>query len=410
MSNNSLEARIIAAKPENDLNQSPFTQKVMREVSKQSAETFTQIIRRTGVAHKQRRIIVKLRTANKSALIALALLGALVISGSAYAAYKLWLSPDVRLQNSSTDSYKRRQLLFSTKNCETNPNSNEKKFQYELKSGSTLSETDATKVMQAKCEMGQINKWAYSKWKMNDLSTMLSTDLVYEVTNISDKIAMVSTYSGITSNTESAPISDKTLWIEDGMEISKSSVAPKDTVYPIQKYTYKDERGGSPIRQELLAVIKLSLPEKYYSPDLQNQLTERSTCVGNTAESCLAGGASLDVFPLGNEGTTNTGLRTDTPLEYYTIEGMLSSHHPTSFTIVSRSGKTYTIHSSGDILEKFNSTKKSVYGKGVAIGDTLSVSYYQKHDQDHAAIMQNDITRIILLLELDQKNSPLQKY
>ncbi len=379
---------------------SAFTKATLSKIK--NRETISNVVRKTSENTTRRSYVMKLPHLNRVMLTLLIILGVSLVSGTAYAIYQLWLKPEVGVEQSHMDKNGRNQIVFNTSNCSSLMSPAEQK-QYETKKGVQQSLDESAKVAFAKCEMAQINDWANTEWlKANPSVDFMDTPAEIQSVN-NNMYTLASTYRGQKQVVGNSTANSDTLWIDEGRYATKDRFGVGDSVVAIRHFTYANGKDGAPIKDELLALVKLSLPEKYYSPDFQNSVTEKSSCVGNPDETCAVSKSSIDLY------YNPTSLEIE-GMEPRSIEGKLVSYDDQGFVIRGSSGKEYRFVTTVNSIKEFNAKRASDYGMRIEAGDSLSVDYFAASASNVAAIPQSQITRIVLVIEVVNKNDPAKKY
>lgn len=341
-------------------------------------------------------IFIKIKHMSRFALATLTFCSIIATSGAAYAAYQMWLNPTAKVQNTGQNQYGRDEFLATFSNCETAASA-----LYEVKTDISLSEEEIAQLLQARCELDSVQRWANKSWGPSNPT--LGINLSFEAFSVTtvDKSTInlhssqFDTILGITKDTQ---------FIANNMKTSADSISAGNVVIYVERDTYLPS-GGSPTKRELMAIVKLELPIEAYSVNRQSQITERTSCIGNSNESCI-NSASIDVYPRNNEDvsikTVNESL--------YRIQGELISNDGASFELKSSSGAIYKVTAPLDIISRFNSDNSADYNTSITIGDIISVQYFQNANDDHKTIQPQQIHSINLLIELTNKTDDFKKY
>jgi hypothetical protein len=345
---------------------------------------------------QQSHFFATLRHMPKFALIIAAIVGVLVISGTAYAAYQLWLKPHVSVQQFEPNQQGRQEALVAFQNCKDTKNA-----RYEVKNGAGLNAEKVEQLLQARCEMDAINEWAYNTHPTKVDVPPIAYPGAFTVIKIDgNDITLDGTTEDITVTTN-----DKTMTIIDGIPAGMSSLKVGDTVTFVQKYTYNREN-GQPTSRELLGVITLQLPGEFYETTMQNMVAKRAECHGNTTESCVQG-SSIDVYPRNGE----SNAAPVEPGERFELQGRIVEHDGKTVRLKASSGAIYTINAPTDIIENFNTQHGPNYGGlRIEVGDMLSVLYTKKWGEDPKNVNANQLRTATLLVEMLNKQDGYKKY
>lgn len=324
------------------------------------------------------------------AMIALAFGACALVSSTAYAAYALWLSPSAQVR-SVENKYGRDQALVDLKNCSGSTS----KVTVEITKGSNGTPQGAADTELARCELQAIQSWAIQTFhaQPSDTSFPLS---VTKVTRDTLTVAI----PGPTKTTErSYRIDGGVPVIYQGKAVPLSTLHAGDAVALIKT-------------ARLNAVVKLSLPIKYYASDeVNNDYHDRDTCYGNAPASCI-NLPSLDVLRDGEAGA-NPDYH---PSENYEIQGKLVSYTPEDFILEATDGTRYTVHTHSDVIGIFNTGNPydSEAQVSIAPGDVLMVTYNQPPGGDPKDIQPMQYHEIQLMLQNFSKRATnaqsMQKY
>lgn len=378
----SIEQRLIDARPGDRTSNSLFVSRTMEAIRAAStSETFSYALRTTNVT-KRERLIMKLRQLPKAVSVSLAILLALLVSGAAYAAYQLWVSPTARVEVINRLNG-HDEILLKLKNCQQL--GNETNISIAPHSGLTAQE--GALAIQAFCETSTIQSWA-----INDLhvesSDVLLAYTVKAIHGSSIEISDNNTYRTIR-------VSNATQYIEDGSYGSLKQILPGDSI------AYVATTSNSPA----IAVVRLSTPAKYYGTAIQNDIVLNEPCQNNPNEVCLGGGGVSDVSIFNG---SNAAMSDDV---YGQIQGRLTSLTATSFTLRATSGESYTVMAGTDVITPFNTqSDTNDYGVKIAVGDMLEVDYYQSSSARSNVITSDQINDIGLIVTGNAKTGPLWAY
>lgn len=366
------------------------------DVTTESAFTNRVMSSITHRASVKKPIFIKIKHMSRFALATLTFCSIVATSGSAYAAYQMWFNPTAKVQNTGQNQYGRDEFLATLSNCGTTASA-----LYEVKTGISLSEEEIAQLLQARCELDFVQKWANKNWRPS--TPTLGVNVSFEAFRVTavDK----STISLHSSQFDTVlDITKDTQFIANNMKTSANSIKTENIVVYVERDTYLPS-SGSPTKRELMAIIKLELPIEAYSVNRQSQVNERTSCIGNSNESCI-NSASIDVYPRNNEDVSSKTVSGD----FYRIQGELISNDGASFELKSSSGAIYKVTAPLDIISRFNSDNSTDYGTSIIIGDMISVQYFQNVTDDHKTIQPQQIHSINLLIELTNKTDDFKKY
>jgi hypothetical protein len=346
-------------------------------------------------AAKMNNFFESLRHVPKFALVIAAAASVIIVSGTAYAAYQLWLKPSASVQHFGQNQEGRNEALVAFRNCQGQANT-----KYEVKSGADLNAEQIEQLMRARCEMDAINKWAYSLMPTQVETPAMAYPGAFTITKINGN--NVTLKGELDSPTLTA--NDTTAIIVDGMPTALSNLKVGDTVTYVEYNTY-NPGGGHPTSRTLMGIVKLQMPVEFYDNTMQNMVAVRIACYGNTSESCVQSG-SIDVYP--RDGENN--MAKVTAGDHYEVQGRIIAHDGKTVRIKASSGAVYTINAPIDMVTKFNTQNSSDYGVRIETGDMLMVLYTKKSDEDPKTIESNQLRSVSLLIEVIRKQDPLKKY
>lgn len=375
-----IEQRLIAA-GQGSSTDTKFIHDTMQAVRTASSNnTFEQQLNKPVAKHML--WPAQLRRLSRTSLVTIAASAFLLASGSAYAAYTLWLSPSAQLR-SVTTQYGHSQAFIDLKDCY----SKDQKVNVEIANDSNGNATQAMQALIAHCEIQAIQGWAMQTFH----GQPSSIEFAYTVSKI-DKTSITvqdpqTQQSQQFSLAKSLPITYK------GAFISGGSLKRGDTVALVLGSSGKS----------LAAIAKLSYPPALYTSDqIQQSYYERQSCIGNSEDSC-ADLPSVDVAYSG-EG----GVNPDTTGKPYQIQGKLMSYTTSTFTLEGTSGKHYTIHTASDLINGFNT--QNPYGLTIATGDVLMVIYSSDGSPQNIESTQYHMIQLLLQNASKQPPTNAQKY
>ena len=379
-----IESHLIAAQPPSRGNKA-FVARTMQAVKRaKSGETFSRALRTTHVAKKER-LFMKLKHLPTAVIVMLVVGAILLITGTAYAAYKLWLSPEAHV-TSVEQKHGRDQALIDLKNC----GHSDEKVQVEISKDGPGNPEEAAKSLVAQCELQVIQSWAMSELGVEPSNILFA----YTIKAINfPQVSVSSKYQ----DTRTLTLSKDTPIIFNGNTIKQDDLHEGDAVAFVV----------SGPNQELRALVKLSQPIQYYdySTDVQSTYYTRHECYGNPGTSCIDT-PSLDVLREGEGGANG-----DAPGEGKLFQGKVVSFTDALLKLQPTSGEIYTIYTGKKEVTAFNATNP--YGL-VAIekDDVLEVRYSQLATDNPLEIQSHQYHAIQLLLKEVNKQSKgnFQKY
>lgn len=418
MKQSNIEQKLLVSRPDEIAPlDGAFTNRVMTDIAR--TEILSSAVRRMKVNTKET-CFMKLHHLPKFAAVILAIITLLAVSGTAYAMYTLlWQHPKVTTQTPTTNQFGRIQTIASFTDCQDQ----QTQATFEIKQGSTLEPSEISKVLQARCEMTAIRAWTGESktpdgsFRPPEPGVAIKEEI--SSSSVASKISAINNTSVSligdewNSPKESLAITPDTKYIANNAEATANEFHVDDAVIYVQKHTMKyttiktdtgSSSTGEAVKSTLTYLIKVGLPFEYYGPGKQNQLAERTPCLGNEQDSCVQA-ARIDLFgPLAGRPTPSVTAIRD-------IQGIITKHEGTSLTIKSSSGRLFTMTTSSDVIREFNETRSGVYNNvTVDVGDMLSIQYLEDI-HSHAIILNpSQINHIALTLTMIQKSDPLKKY
>jgi hypothetical protein len=364
-----IEQRLMAAGQGRGTNER-FIQRTMQAIEKEvSGRAFGKAL---VVERPRRRLFVRISHLPKAAIVALIVAACVLISGTAYAAYALWVRPTAQVR-STTQQYGRDQALIDLKNCYAP----DQKVTVEITNGSGGTSQEAAQSLEAHCEIQAVQNWAIQRFRREPSNVLFpfvvakNNGNTLTVENNETKEARTFTMVG------NLPIAYQ------GKVIQRDEIKRNDTVALI---TSSDGKS-------LIALVKLTYgPSLYVSNRVFNSYHEREACIGNEDDSCI-NLPNIDILRDG-EGGANPGAKGD----MYEIQGKLADYSPAQFTLVSTSGKIFTVHTGSDVLGTFNTSNP--YGPvTIEKGDVLLIMYRQPADGNRQDIQATQYNQIQLMLQ-----------
>lgn len=337
------------------------------------------------------------RHLHRFAFVLIAVAALAFVSGTAYAAYQLWLKPKVEIQQFGQNQYGRNEALATFQNCKENAGTS-----YEVKSSSQLNAEELGQLLRARCEMDAITAWAAATSGTDNITSMLMLyPSALTVTSINGN-----TYElHGTQGDKTVNITEDTTFIVHGLKVARDAIHVGDTVAYVEKNTYA-HNGNWPTERRPIAIVALELPAKFYENNLQNQVAKRKSCYGNPSDTCVDSG-SIDVYPRNGE---NNSAPTE-PGDHFVIQGRIVEHNDATIKIKGSSGAIYTITTPLDMIADFNNRYSQNYdGTTIQIGDMLMVNYNQPADADHKVIQPGRVQSVVLMIEVVRKTDGIKKY
>jgi hypothetical protein len=393
-----------------------FVDSVMSEIRKGSS--LSNRLANEGTVRKVS-LFRRLRRLPAFAILAIAIIGALTITGTVYAITQLWLKPIVHTDEPVKNASGRLELSASLQNCGVEA----KQQTIEIKQRSTIDDpVEVSKILQARCERNAIaavvspvdRPPVYSKTPDNGDAveySMVSPEAYRVISLTRDNIKLNHEVSP--PMTFSFKVASETKYFVNNQEVSSDKIHPGDTVLYVMftKNRLRDDTdpdrftaNDSELEKKITYLIKTDLPIEYYGSKKQNQLARRAPCYGNLKDSCVEGGG-IDLYEnykrvLVPEGNTMREVQ----IKLTSIEG-------SKLIGTSSSGRVFTTDLPTDPIETFNTTKSSSYNNTIiGIGDTLLIRYSEPMDQENITIDPGRVAYVGLVIEIINKNDPIKKY
>jgi hypothetical protein len=399
-----LESQLVAATPHSD-NTNKFVTDVMHKIKTQSLTV--------RLPAKQRKSFIGwVRHLHRPALVALAVAAAALLSTAVYASIQ-FAPALVKILGKDTAHNRTQYTVSNFDDCSKNDG---KLNKFELNSQApALSDDDVQKIIQAKCETQWVNDFASKTWPTyGDHQEWHDGDHVYYA-----RPDIMGTF--VSAQTDKATINfvdqpqnytvqngQQIKTYAEGQEVPLSQLKPGDTVVAVvrvQETYHPLDRNAPPVSSQptpvgLIALVKMSLPEKYYRT-MQQYITEVPECVGNPHEYC-SNTPSVDVYPRGEGGNNPKADPKNTV--FHEISGKVTALEPNALTLESTSGAHYTVTLSGPEFATYNSNYAPTYAQEgidaeLKIGTTLSVRYLQQPHDNPKTITQQQVVAIQLKLD-----------
>lgn len=290
------------------------------------------------------------------------------LSGVAYAAYQLWLSPTTTIQSVSQSGDKTN-ITLSLQNC------NQPKLNVQEKQGANLTPTQVADYIEAYCQTQAIQNWAINTLHLQPSDVLLP----YDITSSNNNSLSA---EDVGSPSYKVQVVSSTMYLNDSSLVTRAAIRVGDEVALVVN-------NDNPTTTR--AVIVLNLPAGYYNPMVFGEdFFEVVPCGGNTSANCID---TPSVGVWGSlEGTPNNSNEND-----FEIQGQLVSSAATSLVIRATSGKLYTITTPTNVIEAFN-TKQTYGPMTIGLGDVLDVTYQQPGGANPKDITSNQLQAISLLM------------
>lgn len=437
MNNMQLEKLLLGARPHYE-EWSPLTQSVIRQIKQRAA--LTNQLHPTN-KEPRKSMFIKLRALHGTGLAVAAIATIMLVSGVAYAAAQ-FLPDLIRVINKGVNSIGRIEYTAPAFGDCYGPG-DLKTDVFEVLPTAKISDEDVEKTLRAKCELMGIDKFTsdkwptygqHKKWKEGDTIYYTRPDILGTVVSVNKHKLVIRLTEGLESTKTYTTFEGHALQaFSRGQRIDVSTIKPGDfvfslvrvsetyrapqTLYKADNVSYVSQPNNSPKPRGLVAVVKMSLPERYYT-SMQQYIYEVKPCFGNPDERCTNGpiGPSIDVFPReGGEGASNPYVRTDTTgLVGREVNGILTAITVDSLTIKASSGALYTVRIPKSWIDAYNTTYAPAYDSfsphptavRVHVGSWIGVLYRQKSEEDRAHIALPDIIKITLLTDIAVKKGP----
>lgn len=411
-----LEQEIIASRPDNFEINRVFVDRTMQRVSNSAGHKLNEEQVAPGFS-----IFKRFRLLPLPLMIAIVVLGLCMTTGAAYAAFKY--VPNLLNITSKTTSQRdtKEYTIANFEQCQAE--GLQKVDRFELKKSSTVqSDDEIIKILQAKCELGIIDKFVKDKWPTTqtsnkegeNISTYARADVIAQYSNESDN-TLTYVFNDKTER-KTPPKGVKLRAYHQGKEVAFKDIPKSSIVFVVTQVKEQSKQAnGNPSTEVtgVLGIVRLSLPAAYYY-EKQNILTEVIQCIGNEPELCPST-ASIDVFPResNSEGASNPYYKNQDGA-YREVSGEVQEFNASSMTLQASSGAQYVVNTPSGALERYNSEFSKNYKDVDAvlkIGSNVSVRYTQPADTDPKQIAPEQIQAISLLIDmLDKKDSDVKQY
>lgn len=415
------DALLLAAKPLGYSANPTFTDEVMRKV--QHSEILSSSVRKMDV-NKKETFIMKLKHLPKFAIVALAIGATLLLSGSAYAVYSLWIRPQIEVTSPETSASGRQEVSIAFSSCGDTIMPNK----YELKRNATIDASQIEAVAKARCELQAINDWAMKTYaqgpngsfgdaRTNETPALHSVRQLATVNDSSITFAEKKNKLSVLAE-ETFDTSGTIRYIANGADVPRSTFKPGDTIAYVTLsktvQTPKEQCMTDACREfgeyrgvnRLVAVIKLDHNFEDYDDDAWESLAELSNCVGNEADMCLQGNsAATSLYARDLQSSLSQSQMTKT------IEGTVTAIQNNTFTLKTTSGTMFTIVAPASIFTNFNASNSAAFENVKAtVGSTVRVIYIESKTAHEKTIPIDTIENIDFRLEILTKGGAVQAY
>ncbi len=420
-----LEQEIIAARPEDRTGNAAFMKRTMTAIKKAKAhETFDHVLRTTN-ATKKERLLMRLRKLPVSALVAI-VLGLIVFAGGAVYAATQYAPLLVKVLHKSVNTRGASEYeIGNFQDCvqEGTP-INVGKFELK-KDAPQISDDDVRRILQARCEMQWVSKFAskqwptygsHAEWQDGDRIYYARADVMGEVISVSDTAVTLRLGDG-TTKTMTAQSGQKLLAFGNGEQAPLNTILPGDPVFTVMRaseihHAKQITAPEQPHEEGLVGLVKLGLPLKFYGA-MQNYLTDIPECFGNKGEYCPQTGG-IEIFPReGGEGAKNPELVMNDKNEGREISGIVTKLESDAMTLKSRTGNDFTIKTPAHALADYNQKYVENYSgdSTLKIGSTVQVTYSQTPGSNAREITPSQIMTIFLQIDmLSPKQDAIKQY
>ena len=372
-----LEQQLVASRPVDATNRA-FVAHTMQAVRlAHGHETFDRVMRKTNVTKKEH-LFMRLRHLPRVVVIGLLLSAVAAFSGTAYAAYRLWIQPTATVRSAS-----QHEALIRLRNCDEYGGNSD--MHIVLNTSSGINPAVAAKYIQAMCDIQAVQSWAMITFQGAESPNSRTdpSDILfpYSIQNMQGNTIQL--HDG--TDWRTIRVDSNTTYVAGGAIVARQAIKVGDTVAFVV-----DQKDSHVIR----AIVKLELPFTYYNNSLpQGSFLTRTACTGDPKAWCTSAPASLDVLRSGEPGASLTATG-----NWYELQGTLVDHSTSGFTIKGTDGVLYTVPTTTDAIETFNTTHPYGGSITVEIGDVLDIMYRQPTTTDHKVVKANQLDSVELLL------------
>jgi len=403
MKDNTLEMRLVKARPMDYKVNTLFTDKVMEAIQSHSALSLHV---RTKDSNKKETLFVRIRHLPKIAVIALAIMSLFALATVTYAAVET--ISHVLVSSTKQNEYGREQFTVTSKDCKGQSNRT-----FELQKGVNMSVQDGANVLQARCDLALVNDWLATK--VGDAMLLPS---IYS--SRPDTVTSIDAASVILQKSGRRSLSSFTNILNVANPASARDLKVGQTVF-----SYPDgpiTMNGQDVRSGVSALFIVTQPAKYYTGDMQSYVDERTACRNNPERQCLNQDSEA----------THTYLivaRNDRPraagsvADYKEVQGKVVAYDNTQL-VLDAGGARYTIATPSNIITTYN--KMGVYKLAeldniysytdpndlkIEKGDSLSITYLEDLSKSSPAIPWTNVLTVNLLVQHSpQDKNILVKY
>jgi len=364
----------------------------------------------------------RLRHLPTLAVIAIAFVTILAITGTAYALTQLWAKPIVHIQTPVKSAAGRVEVIASLQNC----GNEAAKQTIEVKKMSTIDPSEIQKILQARCEVSAVQQ-ALAPQDSSAIPQIPVDGRIVEQTALQNASSVLSlskdtlqSKDGRTNTLSAQEVTPATKYVVNGLEGTASDIRPGDTILYTLYTKYRQHVGAtsdptrfttSPeeLEKRVTYIVKANLPIEYYGADKQGQIAQITSCFGNEMDSCAEGGV-VDLYqdngnnPLSSEITSRQAVMREIQLKLMSVNG-------TRITGISTSGRQFSVALPVDAIKTFNTTRSSGYNHVIiGIGDTVLIRYYELASQNDTTVSSDRVEYAGFLVEMIHENDPIKKY
>jgi hypothetical protein len=412
-----LEQEITASRPENFEVNNVFVDRTMRQVLNIASYTPIKEQNVPKISLFKRFSLLPIPL-----MIAIVVFGLCITSGAAYAALKY--VPNLLNITSKTTSQRgtTEYAIANFEQCQADGLQKVDRFELK-KSATTQTNEEIIKILQAKCELGIIDKFVKDKWPTlqvsnksgKNFSTYARADVIAQYSSKSNN-KLVYVFNG-KAERKTPPRDTKLRAFDQGKEVSFKDIRKGSTVFVITevKESRETKTGSNPSTEVIgvLGIVRLSLPAEYYY-EKQNLLTEVTRCIGNETARCPST-ASIDVFPRepNSEGASNPYFKNQDGV-YREISGEIQKLDTSNMTLRASSGAQYVISLPNGAFKRYNTEFAKNYtdvDASLKIGSNISIRYTQPANADPKQITPEQVQAVSLLIDmLDKKDGYVKQY
>ncbi len=143
---------------------------------------------------------------------------------------------------------------------------------------------------------------------------------------------------------------------------------------------------------------------------IKNSLNQVS-CSGNSRDVCISA-PTVDLYPAGSEGASNTFLREQKDEVGKSIGGIITDIHGQNIQLRTSSGRAFTVIFPVPIQSWWNQNIGPNYGNyQIGLGDTVRVDYVESASQGSMTIGSDQIVSSVLAIDPSVPSSnPIRRY